>query len=96
MTPPRTESTNIDTDKRNKNTRQGTRKRAMKKTNDIELNHNIYETNYQATYEANHEITTDEAENLMNKHYRTFPTTRSTYKLDGNNMTINYAIDDCN
>ena len=68
----------------------------MKKTNDIELNHNIYETNYIATYESDHEITIDEAENLMHKHYRTFPITSSSYKLNSNKMTINYTVDDCN
>lgn len=76
--------------------KQKERKPAMKKTNDIIISNGSYDTTYEATYEADHNITTSEAENLMSKHYHMFPITHSTYKLNGNTMAITYTIDNCN
>ena len=67
----------------------------MKKTSDIITRNGSYETTYQAIYRANKNITTNEAEDLRNKHYRTFPVTKSAYALNGKHMTVVYTIDSC-
>ena len=71
------------------------RKTIMIKTNDIHIGSNIYEDNYEATYESDVTISKNEAEDLMNKHYRTFPVTKSSYTIDGNRLIIRYAVDCC-
>lgn len=68
----------------------------MNKISDKVIKNKSYEDDFQAIYEADHEITVDEAEDLMKKSYFYFPCTKSSYKLDGNMMTINYTIDRCN
>lgn len=55
-----------------------------------------YEDLFQAVWESDKDITTDEAEKLMKDRYFYFPCTKSTYKLDGNKMIIDYTIDRCN
>lgn len=85
-----TKSSNIDVVKRNKR-----KETTMIKTNDIIINKGSYENTYEATYENNAPISTNEAENIMNKHYRMFPITKSSYSINGNTMTIKYTMDSC-
>lgn len=68
----------------------------MTKVSDKVVKYKNYEDDFQAIYEADHEITVDEAETFMKKSYFYFPCTKSSYKLDGNMMTIDYTIDRCN
>lgn len=68
----------------------------MNKVSDEVIKNKSYEDDFQAIYEADHAITVDEAEALMKKSYFYFPCTKSTYKLDGNTMTVYYTIDRCN
>lgn len=67
----------------------------MKKMSDNIIKKSPYNTTYKAIYTSNHNITTNEAEDLMNKHYRMFPITKSTYALNGKNITITYILDNC-
>lgn len=67
----------------------------MIKTNDIHTGSNIYEDNYEVTYESEAPISKNEAEDLMNKRYRTFPVTKSSYTIDGNRLVIDYTVDCC-
>lgn len=68
----------------------------MNKISDKVIKNKSYEDDFQAIYEADHAITVDEAEALMKKVYFFFPCTKSSYKLDGNTMTVYYTIDRCN
>ena len=68
----------------------------IKQVSDKVIKNKSYEDDFQAIYEADHEITADEAETLMTQSYFYFPVTKSSYKLDGNTMTINYTVDRCN
>ena len=68
----------------------------MTKVSDKVLKNKSYEDDFQAIYEADPIITIDEAEAIMKKSYFYFPCTKSSYKLDGNTMTVNYTIDRCN
>lgn len=68
----------------------------MTKVSDKVLKNKSYEDDFQAIYEADHNITVDEAEAFMKKSYFYFPCTKSSYKLDGHTITINYTIDRCN
>lgn len=68
----------------------------IKQVSDKVIKNKSYEDDFQTIYEANHDITTDEAEALMKKSYFYFPVTKSSYELDGNKMTINYTVDRCN
>lgn len=68
----------------------------INKVSDKVIKNKSYEDNFQAIYEADHDITVDEAEALMKKSYFFFPCTKSSYKFDGNTMTVNYTIDRCN
>ena len=66
------------------------------KVSDKVMKNQSYEDDFQAIYETDHDITVDEAEALMQKSYFFFLCTTSSYKLDGNTMTIDYTIDRCN
>ena len=68
----------------------------MNKVSDKVIKNKSYEDDFRAIYEADHDITVNEAEALMKKSYFCFPCTKSSYKLDGCTMTINYTIDRCN
>ena len=68
----------------------------MKKISDKVITNKSYEDDFEAIYEADHNITTTEAEQLMKKSYFYFPCTKSNYQLNGHTMTIHYTIDRCN
>ena len=68
----------------------------MNKVSDKVIKNKSYEDDFQAIYETDHDITVDEAKALMKESYFFFPCTKSSYKLDGNTMTVNYTIDHCN
>ena len=42
-----------------------------------------------------HDITTDEADNLIATKYHMFPITRAAYAIDGGTITVRYTIDNC-
>lgn len=56
-----------------------------------------YETDYEDIYEADHDITTAEADNLIAAKYRNrmFPIIRASYVIDGNTITVRYTVDNC-
>ena len=56
-----------------------------------------YETDYEDIYEADHDITTAEADSLIAVKYRNrmFPITRASYAIDGNTITVRYTVDNC-
>ena len=68
----------------------------LKQISDKIIKNKSYEDDFASIYKADHNITDDEAEELMKKSYFYFPVTKSSYKLDGNKMTINYTVDHCN
>lgn len=67
----------------------------MTKTNTRTVRTGSYETDYEAIYEADHDITTAEADNLIASKYHMFPITRAAYTIDGNTITVRYTIDSC-
>lgn len=67
----------------------------MTKTNTRTVRTGSYETYYEDIYEADHAITTDEADNLIATKYHMFPITRASYTIDGNTITIRYTVDNC-
>lgn len=56
-----------------------------------------YETDYEDIYEADHDITPDEADSLIaaKYHNRMFPIIRASYTIDGNTITVRYTVDSC-
>lgn len=67
----------------------------MKQVKDIKVSGSSYESNYEAIYESDSNITEAEAEALMNKHYRMFPIAKSAYQINGKQMTVSYTMDSC-
>lgn len=67
----------------------------MTKTNTITINSRSYETEYEATYEADHAITEAEANDLIAAKYHCFPITKAEAFIDGNTVAIRYTIDNC-
>lgn len=67
----------------------------MTKTSTRIVRTSSYETDYKDIYEADHAITTAEADNLIATDYHMFPITRVAYTIDGNTITIRYTIDNC-
>lgn len=67
----------------------------MTKTDTRIVRTGSYETDYKDIYEADHAITTAEADNLIATDYHMFPITRAAYTIDGNTITIRYTIDNC-
>lgn len=67
----------------------------MTKINTSTVRTGSYETDYEATYEADHYITTAEADSLIASKYHMFPITRASYAIDGNTITVRYTVDNC-
>lgn len=67
----------------------------MTKTDTRIVRTGSYETDYEDIYEADHGITTAEADNLLTADYHMFPITRAAYTIDGNTITVRYTIDKC-
>ena len=67
----------------------------MTKTDTRTVRTGSYETDYEAIYEADHDITEAEADNLIAEKYHRFPITRASYTIDGNTITVAYTIDSC-
>lgn len=69
----------------------------MTKTNTRTVRTGSYETDYEDIYEADHDITTAEADNLIAAKYRNrmFPIIRASYVIDGNTITVRYTVDNC-
>lgn len=67
----------------------------MTKTNTRTVRTGSYETDYEDIYKADHDITTDEADNLIATKYHMFPITRAAYAIDGDTITVRYTIDNC-
>lgn len=63
----------------------------MTKTDTRTVRTGSYETDYEDIYEADHAITTAEADNLIATKYHMFPITRSSYTIDGDTVII-FAI----
>ena len=55
-----------------------------------------YEDTFVASYEADHDITTDEADDIIATDYRMFPITGASYVFSDNHLIITYTIDHCN
>ena len=54
-----------------------------------------YETDYEDFYEADHEITMVEANDLILADYHRFPITKAVASIDGNTVAIRYTVDCC-
>lgn len=67
----------------------------MTKTNTRTINSRSYETDYEAIYEADHAITTAEADDLIAPKYHMFPITRASYAIDEDTITVRYTVDNC-
>lgn len=68
----------------------------MTKTSDKLYKNGSYEDTYTASYEADHEITTDEADELLATDYHMFPITGACYTMSDNRLIVTYTIDRCN
>lgn len=67
----------------------------MTKTDTRTVRTGSYETDYEVIYEADHAITTAEADNLIATDYHMFPITRASYTIDGDTITIRCTMDSC-
>ena len=54
-----------------------------------------YETEYEDFYEADHDITEAEANDLILADYHRFPITKAAAAIDGNTVAIRYTVDSC-
>ena len=55
-----------------------------------------YEDTYVASYEADHDITEAEADNLLATDYHMFPITGASYVMSDNRLVITYTVDHYN
>lgn len=67
----------------------------MTETNTRTVSTRSYETEYEATYEADHAITETEAADLIAAKYHGFPITKAAASIDGNTVAIRYTVDSC-
>ena len=67
----------------------------MNKINTRTINARSYETDYEDLYEADHEITMAEANDLLVSNYHRFPITKAAASIDGNTVAIRYTVDCC-
>lgn len=67
----------------------------MTKTNTRTIDSRSHETDYETIYEADHAITTAEADDLIATKYHMFPITRASYAIDGDTITVRYTVDNC-
>lgn len=68
----------------------------INKTSDSLYKSGSYEDTYVASYEADHEITEAEADNLLATEYHMFPITGASYVMSDNRLVITYTVDHCN
>lgn len=68
----------------------------LEKISDKLYKNGSYEDTYIASYEADHEITTNEADELLTSKYNMFPITGAAYTMSDNHLIITYTIDHCN
>ena len=67
----------------------------MTKINTRTINDRSYETEYEDLYEADHEITMAEANELILSDYHRFPITKAAASINGNTVAIRYTVDSC-
>lgn len=67
----------------------------MTKINTRSINDRSYETVYEDLYEADHDITMAEANDLILSDYHRFPITKAAASIDGNTVAIRYTVDSC-
>ena len=67
----------------------------MNKINTRTINARSYETEYEDLYEADHDITMVEANDLLVSSYHRFPITKATAAINGNTVAIRYTVDSC-
>ena len=65
------------------------------KINTRTINDRSYETEYEDLYEADHDITMAEANDLLVSDYHRFPITKAAASIDGNTVAIRYTVDSC-
>ena len=67
----------------------------MNKINTRTVSDRSYETDYEDLYEADHDITMAEANDLILANYHRFPITKAVAYIDGNTVAIRYTVDSC-
>lgn len=67
----------------------------MNKINTRTINDRSYETEYEDLYEADHDITMAEANDLILADYHRFPITKAAASINGNTVAIRYTVDSC-
>lgn len=67
----------------------------MTKINTRTINDRSYETEYEDLYEADHEITMAEANELILSDYHRFPITKAAASINGNTVAVRYTVDSC-
>ena len=67
----------------------------MTKTSTRIVRTGSYETDYEAIYEADHNITEAEAADLIAADYHRFPITKAAAYINGNTVAIRYTVDSC-
>ena len=67
----------------------------MTKINTRTVSDRSYETEYEDLYEADHDITMAEANDLILSDYHRFPITKAAASIDGNLVAIRYTVDSC-
>ena len=67
----------------------------MTKINTRTVSDRSYETEYEDLYEADHDITMAEANDLLVSNYHHFPITKAVASIDGNLVAIRYTVDSC-
>lgn len=68
----------------------------MTKISDKLYKNGSYEDTFVASYEADHEITTTEADELLATKYNRFPITGAAYTMSDSHLVITYTVDHCN
>lgn len=67
----------------------------MTKINTRTVSDRSYETEYEDLYEADHDITMAEANDLILSDYHRFPITKAAASINGNTVAIRYTVDSC-
>lgn len=67
----------------------------MTKINTRTINDRSYETEYEDLYEADHEITMAEANELILSDYHRFPITKAAASINGNTVAVRYTVNSC-
>lgn len=67
----------------------------MTKTSIRTVRTGSYETDYEAVYEADHAITTAEADDLIASKYHMFPIIRASYAINGDTIIVRYTVESC-